>query len=64
MSFAQSMDSSNKKADLSSISQGGAGMSRETVAVEVLMVALGNQGSRPMLFIRTPSELLIYRVNF
>lgn len=62
MSFAQSMDSSNKKADLSSISQGGAGMSRETVAVEVLMVALGNQGSRPMLFIRTPSELLIYRV--
>lgn len=32
-----------------------------TLPVEILMVGLGNHGTRPMLFIRTESELLIYR---
>lgn len=32
-----------------------------TVPKEILMIALGNYGSRPLLFIRTGSEMLIYQ---
>lgn len=30
---------------------------------EILMVGLGNRGSRPTLFIRTDTDILIYRVS-
>lgn len=30
---------------------------------EIIIVGLGNYGRRPMLFIRTKAELLIYRVS-
>lgn len=30
---------------------------------EILMVGLGNRGSRPTLFIRTETDILIYRVS-
>lgn len=30
---------------------------------EILMVGLGNRGSRPVLIVRTDTELLIYRVR-
>lgn len=30
---------------------------------ELLMVGLGNRGSRPTLFIRTENDILIYRVS-
>lgn len=33
------------------------------VVKEILMVALGNRGSRPTLFIRTETDILIYRVS-
>lgn len=42
-------------------SNAGGQQQLSTQPVEILMVGLGNHGSRPMLFIRTDSELLIYR---
>lgn len=30
---------------------------------EILMIGLGNRGSRPTLFIRTDTDILIYRVS-
>lgn len=31
--------------------------------IEIAMVGLGNHGTRPTLFIRTETEILIYRVS-
>lgn len=36
--------------------------SNSPLAVEISMIGLGNQGSRPLLFVRTRLELLIYQV--
>lgn len=33
------------------------------IVKEILMVGLGNRGSRPTLFIRTESDILVYRVS-
>lgn len=30
---------------------------------EIMVVGLGNKGSRPLLFLRTGTELMIYQVN-
>lgn len=35
-----------------------------TLPKEILLVGLGNDGSRPILFIRNDNELLIYKVKF
>lgn len=34
-----------------------------TMPTEILMVGLGDHGRRPILFIRTKTDVLIYRVN-
>lgn len=41
---------------------GGQKNAPNTMPVEIFMVGLGNHGTRPTLFIRTESEMLIYRV--
>lgn len=40
---------------------GGQKNTPNTMPVEIFMVGLGNHGTRPTLFIRTESEMLIYR---
>lgn len=40
---------------------GGQKNAPNTMPVEIFMVGLGNHGTRPTLFIRTESEMLIYR---
>lgn len=35
-----------------------------TIPIEICMVGLGNHGTRPTLFIRTETEIFIYRVGY
>lgn len=62
MEFVPLMLNQNGDADMDGSSYQPCSMA--TMPTEIFIVGLGNHGRRPLLFIRTKVDLLIYRVIF